>query len=232
MDEKALNLPDQAEAADWNANFLNATGGADVSAAASEKTPAGLFDWGRFIDEGLRPQLLAGVGADNSNGYQKPTQPQDWRQKRNRFFGDHDYTAGPNLICPASWGCSPELIGRRYSEVRHAVPGNWDPTTIQSGQIYTVRQSGFPVGHVKSYVGKDGFTINNVTQSDHILHFGWANRNTYRDRAGNWYSFTHGKGTNYYGGLWTELANEVAGPKIFNALDASLYRQLYKDTHH
>jgi RHS repeat-associated protein len=83
--------------------------------------------------------------------------------------GNHDYTAGPNVICPASWNCSDELVGSVYSQVRNGVPGNISDALIVSGQTYTVYQSGVPVGQARSYVGEGGLTVVNITNLDHIL---------------------------------------------------------------
>ena len=143
--------------------------------------------------------------------------------------GDHDYTAGPNVICPASWGCSADLVGSVYSQVRNGIPGNNTDGQIVSGQSYTVYQDGWPVGEVTSYVGAGGLTVSNVTNTAHILFDGWANRNAYQEN-GTWYSSTHGRGTNYIGGVFTATVNQVVGPSIFNSMDRSIALQLYGAT--
>jgi hypothetical protein len=145
--------------------------------------------------------------------------------------GDHDYTAGPNLICPASWGCSASLVGSTYSQISNAIPGNSSSGSVVSGNSYTVSLAGVPVGEVQSYVGSGGLTVNNITQWDHVLAQGFANRNAFQS-GGNWYSVTHGFGNNYYGGIIMAIVNQLSGPGIFNSLDRSIANQLYNATHH
>jgi RHS repeat-associated protein len=145
--------------------------------------------------------------------------------------GDHEYASGPNLICPAAWKCSAKLISSLYSQVRFSVPGNTSSSTVMSGNSYTVTAFGVPVGTVASYVGSGGFTVVNVTNPSHVLFDGWANRNAYQTAEGAWYSYTHGKGTNYYGGVFTAASNNIFGPRTFDGIDRPLYRELYRRTH-
>jgi hypothetical protein len=54
------------------------------------------------------------------------------------IWGDHDYTSGPNLICPAAWPCTEEMVASVYSQIRNGVPGNDSSGAIVSGRAYTV----------------------------------------------------------------------------------------------
>ena len=142
------------------------------------------------------------------------------------LIGDHEYTLPPVIICPAAWRCTQEQVASIYSSVAGGVPGNSSTAPIISGNTYTVYQSGVPVGQVQSYVGRDRLTVNNVTKANHILHYGWVNRNAFRDSQGNWRSLTHGKGTNYYGGAFTALMNQTDGPIIFLRMDIVIRQRL------
>lgn len=146
------------------------------------------------------------------------------------LLGDHDYTAGPNLICPRQWRCSAAMVGDVYTQIRFAVPGNSSPLTVVSGNTYTVSAGGIPVGTVTSYVGKGGLTINNITNLSHIFYDGWANRNAFQHSNGNWYSYTHGKGTNYFLGAFMAAANQIFGPGTFDGIDRAIYHELYRRT--
>ena len=146
------------------------------------------------------------------------------------FYGDHEYEAGPNLICPAAWGCTRDLVASVYGQVRFGVPGNDSSENIVSGRTYNVYLGGITAGIVRSYVGVDRLTVVNVTRGTHILYDGWANRNAFEDRRGNWYSYTHGRGTNYYGGVFLAIANNLAGPPIFNSMDRRIREELRRLT--
>jgi RHS repeat-associated protein len=152
-------------------------------------------------------------------------------QSAQALMGDHDYHSGPNLICPASWGCTEAMIGSAYTEIRNGVPGNDSPGQLVSGHQYTVYAGGIPLGTVVSRVGAGGLTVANVTTRNHVFHDGWINRNAYRDSRGNWYSYTHGRGTNYYGGVFMALLNNRFGARIFDGLDQSIREELYQRTH-
>jgi RHS repeat-associated protein len=148
----------------------------------------------------------------------------------NILIGDHDWSVITE-ICPASWGCSGGLVGSVYPIVSNGVPGNQSTAQIVSGQKYTVYAGGVPVGQVKTYVGAGGLTVNNITLINHIFCCGWVNRNALFDTSGAWYSITHGKGTNYYGGFISAMWNQALGPSKFYDLDMSIRAQLYKKTH-
>ncbi len=142
------------------------------------------------------------------------------------LLGDHDYIAGPNLICAASAGCTAAEVGAVYSQVQYGIPGGDGDQKIVSGNTYPVRIFGVYIGDVKSYVGSGGLTISNVTLPNHALHSGWINRNAIQLSSGAWYSITHGKGTNYYGGAFNAAANQWGGPRQFNAMDKAIRNEL------
>ena len=170
--------------------------------------------------------------------------PQNWSW--NIAQGDHDYQTQKNLICPAEWDCSEEMVGKIYSQQRNGILGHAGEGQIESGKSYIVPYGALgravnPYlpewaqigGRINSYVGKDGLTVNNVTDPHgrHIFHSGWANRNATQDKKGNWYSQTHGKGTNYVGGGLMAAVNTTIGPGAFDDLDHAIRDRLYQETH-
>lgn len=48
--------------------------------------------------------------------------------------GYHDYTAGPNVVCPAELRCTPQEMVDQMS--RFSLPGQSPAKPIQSGRIY------------------------------------------------------------------------------------------------
>jgi RHS repeat-associated protein len=146
------------------------------------------------------------------------------------LMGDHDYLTPPIIICPAAWRCTAAQVGSVYGSIQGGIPGNNSPGMIVSGQSYMVYELGVPMGHVTSTVGRDRLTVTNVTNRDHVLHYGWVNRNAMRDVAGNWVSITHGRGTNYYGGAFTAGANQANGPSIFISMDMAIRQRLQEMT--
>ena len=146
------------------------------------------------------------------------------------WLGDHDYPI-ENEICPASWHCTEQQVGKILSEVRGSIPGNTSDAPIVSGREYTVYVFGVPGGEIKSYVGQGGLTVANITEKLHPLYNGWIQRVAI-ERNGAWYVRTHGSGTNFYGGMPSALANEkVLGPLMFNELDKNVRQWLYQATH-
>jgi hypothetical protein len=144
--------------------------------------------------------------------------------------GDHDYNTA-NMICAAASHCSASLVGSVYSQQRNGIPGSTSSAPIVSGNTYPVYVKGVYIGDVQSYVGKDSLTVDNVTDTNHVLFDGYISRNAIQV-DGAWYSVTHGTGTSYYGGAFVATGNQVFGPALFNAMDASIASQLYAATHH
>jgi RHS repeat-associated protein len=213
----------------------------DKSTDLGQQISASLGDGGTYKFD-ASTGVLNWSGGGERDGEQAPTggktTGQDEKQDSDGtgllnaswLLGDHDYNTA-SVICAAASNCSAGLVGSVYSQVRNGVPGNTSSATIVSGQDYIVYQNGVPVGEVKSYVGKDGLTVVNVTDKDHPLYDGWVDRNAIQVN-GTWYSLTHGHGTNYYGGAFTAGANQAFGPDIFKNLDESIASQLYAATHH
>jgi RHS repeat-associated protein len=134
--------------------------------------------------------------------------------------GDHDYTAGPNLVCPAALTCSSEEIADQGS--RFAVPGQ-DPTRpVVNDERYLVRDpwTGIPGGYVRTNVSQDGLTITNTTDLWHMFCCGQITRTFFQDDTGAWYAKTTGTGYNIIPGMGP--ANQWSGPLIFNTLDAQM----------
>ncbi|HEY4971203.1 MAG TPA: RHS repeat-associated core domain-containing protein, partial [Steroidobacteraceae bacterium] len=156
--------------------------------------------------------------------------PSGGLQNAGLIMGEHDYTAGPNQICPASWHCTAAMVGRAYTVVRNAVPGASSSETIVSGGTYTVWLGYLPGGQVTVVVGNGGLTVSNMTNLDHVMLDGWINRNAFQV-DGAWYSYTHGTGTNYFGGAFMAMFNQFIGPILFNGLDDQVRNDLYKATH-
>jgi hypothetical protein len=211
----------------------NPPGAATTSGNATSSSDNGATDTNTTTKTQPQPDNPANVAPFNGAA---PDNSGFWGTLGDLLVGDHDYWAGPNVICDASWGCSAQLVRSIYSQVQNGVPGNagTGDALIVSGQTYTVYQNGVPVGMVQSYVGDGGLVVNNVTDwaGLHIFFDGWANRNAYQADDGTWYSITHGSGTTIYGGFIMAGINQAFGPGIFNNIDRSISAQLYTATHH
>jgi hypothetical protein len=145
--------------------------------------------------------------------------------------GWHEYRE-TNMVCRPELNCTREEIVDQLS--RHAVPGQDPSKPIESGQIYTVWDTRFPVqypgGRVLTEVSDDGLTTTNTTLRlpQHILADGQIVRTAYQASDGAWYVTTHGYGNNVIPGMATVNANQ--GPLIFRHLDTQMRENI--ERHH
>lgn len=142
--------------------------------------------------------------------------------------GYHDYTAGPNVVCPAEPRCTPEEIADQMS--RFSLPGRSPAEPIQSLKTYRVHdpETGMFVGHVQSVISDDGLTVQNITRPGHIFHDGEITRSASQRSDGTWTVTTRGTGNNVYPGM--SYVNQWFGPGIFNGLDSQMRANI--ERHH
>ena len=135
-------------------------------------------------------------------------------------FGWHDYTAGPNLVCPAELQCTKEEMADLMS--RFGVPGRDPSKPIEDGQMYAVfdPRTGLFAGWIRTTVTDDGLTITNTTNALHILYDGKIVRQAVQAEDGSWYVTTRGTGNNWIPGM--NLMNAWQGRKIFDYMDQKL----------
>ena len=175
--------------------------------------------WADALDAAMRGDDAAiwpGVGLATSVQY-SPSRP-----------GYHDYTAGPNVVCPAELRCTKQEIADQMS--RFSLPGRSPAEPIQSGEKYPVYdpETGLFVGRVRSEIFDDGLAVRNVTQPGHIFHDGQITRSASQAPDGTWTVTTRGTGNNVYPGM--SHANELFGPGVFNGLDARMRANI--ERHH
>ncbi len=161
--------------------------------------------------------------------------------------GWHHYSAGPNLACPADWGCTAADLSEPYA--RSSVPGVGS-TTPQSGGTYDVSDPIFGQrgGPVRTEISPDGMTITNTTLPGHELFDGQVIRRLRQAPDGSWYVTTTGFGNNQApeeqlpkgefrtqpnNGFWDRMNNEfrsrvnaIGGPAIFTKQDEQLLEEM------
>ena len=134
---------------------------------------------------------------------------------------DHDYTAGPNLVCAAELACSAQEIADQGA--RFSVPGRDPSRPVENQERYAVRDpwAGIPGGYVRTSVSRDGLTIINRTELWwHVFCCGQITRTFFQDDTGAWYAKTTGTGYNIIPGMGP--VNQGSGPAIFDKLDAQM----------
>jgi hypothetical protein len=131
--------------------------------------------------------------------------------------GWHDYTSGPDLVCPAKLKCSRDEIADQMS--RFAVPGQnpAEPVRLRSTNPVYIPGTEIRVGHVRTIITNGGLTVTNTTLKGHIFYNGEIVRTAIQDPDGSWSVITHGIGNNVIPGA-ADL-NQETGPDIFKELD-------------
>ena len=133
----------------------------------------------------------------------------------------HDYTSGPNVICPAELNCTSQEIADHLSRV--AYPGQDLSVPVIDQQLNFVEdpRSGIPGGYVVTRISPDGLTIINTTRPLHVFYPGLITRTATQSADGSWSVTTRGVGYN----IWAPglaLINQEQCPKVFDFLDQRL----------
>jgi hypothetical protein len=142
--------------------------------------------------------------------------------------GWHDYTEGPNLVCPAALACSPGEIADQLS--RYAIPGQDAAVPAENGKIYPVLDpwTGMYAGNVRTNMTADGLTVTNTTLPGHVFYNGQIMRTATQGPDGAWYVTTHGFGNNVEPGA--NDVNQYVGPEVFRTVDAQMRANI--ELHH
>jgi RHS repeat-associated protein len=140
--------------------------------------------------------------------------------------GRHEYTAGPNLVCPAAYSCSSEEMADQLS--RFAYPGQDPLHPVQDADINVVYAGPLPGGKIITDVSADGLTIRNTTLPLHVFCCGQIVRNVYQSDNGSWFAMTVGSGINLVPGA--AITNQITGPILFNGMDQQMLNSV--QSHH
>ena len=146
--------------------------------------------------------------------------------------GFHEYTTGPNMVCPKELECTEEEMVDQLS--RYAFPGQDPSVPVENLDINTVSDprpgllSRFaPGGDVRTYVSEDGLTVVNQTMPGHIFHDGIIERELTQVN-GDWFVTTRGVGNNT-NEIYDDI-NEWQGQKLFDHVDEQM--RINIEAHH